>query len=186
MSRKNKILRAFLHQNQHPTVEQAWNVAWKHAQKTFHAQSMQDMEKQIADLQAECDALRAKTNLSLGVGDGTGNLFVHGDYDSIKRVQALIFECEKLRKDVDILVEALGEFSYGLHQAVDGEDDCMCSQCRFIRLRGVALTKVTGEAQSAERQPVCPTCNGRGWNMDWQNEFLRAVCPDCQSKELEK
>src|SRR5690554_3459088 len=52
-------------------------------------------------LQAECDALRAKTSLSLGVGDGNGNLFVHGDYDSIKRVQALIFECEELRKDAE-------------------------------------------------------------------------------------
>ena len=50
-------------------------------------------------LQAECDALRTKTRMSLGVGDGTGNLFVHGDYDSIKRVQELIFECERLRRD---------------------------------------------------------------------------------------
>lgn len=47
-------------------------------------------------LRAECDALRAKTSMSIGVGDGTGNLFVHGDYNSIKRVQELIFECEKL------------------------------------------------------------------------------------------
>lgn len=52
-------------------------------------------------LRAECDALRAKTSMSIGVGDGTGSLFVHGDYDSIKRVQALIFECEKLRKDAE-------------------------------------------------------------------------------------
>lgn len=31
--------------------------------------------------------------------DGGGSLFAHGDYDSIKRVQALIFEYEKLQKD---------------------------------------------------------------------------------------
>ena len=54
-------------------------------------------------LQAECEKLRSKTELTLGVGDGNGNLFVHGDYDSIKRVQALIFECEKLRKDAERL-----------------------------------------------------------------------------------
>lgn len=58
-------------------------------------------------LQAECDALRAKTSISLGVGDGTGNHFIHGNYESIKRAQALIFECGKLRKDVDMLVDAL-------------------------------------------------------------------------------
>lgn len=60
-------------------------------------------------LQAENDTLRAKTSLSLGVGDSTGNLFVHGDYDSIKRVQELIFKHEKLRRHVSALVEALAE-----------------------------------------------------------------------------
>lgn len=52
---------------------------------------------------AECDALRAKTSMSIGVGDGTGNLFVHGDYDSIKRVQALIFEREVLVKALELI-----------------------------------------------------------------------------------
>lgn len=47
MSRKNKTLRAFLHQTQNPTIEQAWDAAWKHAQKKFHAKSMQAMEKQL-------------------------------------------------------------------------------------------------------------------------------------------
>lgn len=62
---------------------------------------MSEAAVRLEALQAECESLRAKTSLSLGVGDGTGNLFVHGDYDSIKRVQALIFECEKLRKDAE-------------------------------------------------------------------------------------
>lgn len=60
MSRKNKTLRAFLHQTQNPTVEQAWEVAWKHAQKTFHARSMQDMGEKLAATQAEVGALRAE------------------------------------------------------------------------------------------------------------------------------
>lgn len=47
MSRKNKTLRAFLHQNDNPTIEQAWDHAWKGAQKEFHARSMQDMEAKI-------------------------------------------------------------------------------------------------------------------------------------------
>lgn len=35
---------------------------------------------------------------TLGVGDGAGKLFVHGNYEAIKRVQTMIFELEKLRK----------------------------------------------------------------------------------------
>lgn len=58
MSRKNKTLRAFLHQTQNPTIEEAWNCAWKHAQKVFHARSMRDLEKRVADLQTECGKLR--------------------------------------------------------------------------------------------------------------------------------
>lgn len=64
-------------------------------------------------LQAECDALLDKTSMSLGVGDGTGNLFVYGDYDSIKRVQALIFECEKLRRSVTHLEKLLSAAAAG-------------------------------------------------------------------------
>jgi hypothetical protein len=59
MSRKNKYLRAFLHQNKNPTIEGAWNTAWKHAQKTFHSRSMQDMEARIDRLES---ALRDCSN----------------------------------------------------------------------------------------------------------------------------
>lgn len=60
MSRKNKTLRAFLHQTQDPTIKQAWDAAWKHAQKKFHAKSMQAMEKQLATAQAENESLRER------------------------------------------------------------------------------------------------------------------------------
>jgi hypothetical protein len=45
--------------------------------------------------------------LTLGVGDGSGKLFVHGSYDAIKRTQQIIFEYERLSRDVDLLREAL-------------------------------------------------------------------------------
>lgn len=50
MSRKNKNLRAFLHQNPKPTIEQAWDAAWHGAQKTFHARSMQEARSRIEEL----------------------------------------------------------------------------------------------------------------------------------------
>jgi|GEM_PF-3614158 len=59
MSRKNKYLRAFLHHNESPTIEDAWNAAWRHAQKTFHTRSMQDMEARIESLES---ALRDCSN----------------------------------------------------------------------------------------------------------------------------
>lgn len=37
---------------------------------------------------------------TIGVGDGTVSLFVHGDYVAIKRVQEIIFENERLRSDM--------------------------------------------------------------------------------------
>ena len=57
--------------------------------------------KERDSLQAECETLLSKTEVTIGVGDGNGNLFVHGDYDSIKQVQALIFENEVLRRDAE-------------------------------------------------------------------------------------
>lgn len=41
--------------------------------------------------------LEAKTAMTMGVGDGGGSLFVHGDYDSIKAAQHIVFENESLR-----------------------------------------------------------------------------------------
>jgi hypothetical protein len=59
-------------------------------------------EAAIAALPQEDDR-----ELTLGVGDGSGQLFVHGSYDAIKRTQQIIFEREQLSRDVDLLREAL-------------------------------------------------------------------------------
>lgn len=36
---------------------------------------------------------------SVGVGDGTGDLFVYGKYEAVKRVQAMILENEDFRRE---------------------------------------------------------------------------------------
>lgn len=43
------------------------------------------------------ELLAAPGNTGMGVGDGSGRLFVHGDYDSIKAMQAIILERDALR-----------------------------------------------------------------------------------------
>lgn len=53
----------------------------------------------------EIKRLREKTAMTLGVGDGTGKLFVHGDYESIKATQKLIFELEMWRHTAALTVK---------------------------------------------------------------------------------
>jgi hypothetical protein len=56
-------------------------------------------EQELLAALEEVERLRAMTDVTCGVGDG--KLFVHGDYDSIKKVQSLVFELESLRKDAE-------------------------------------------------------------------------------------
>ena len=56
-----------------------------------------DLLRQIKQRDKRIDELEEKTSMTCGVGSGNGNLLVHGDYDSIKSVQALVFENERLR-----------------------------------------------------------------------------------------
>ncbi len=62
----------------------------------------QELKKRIAELEA-------KTAMTMGVGSGNGNLFVHGDYDSIKAAQAIVLENESLRAKLATPVRLLGE-----------------------------------------------------------------------------
>lgn len=51
----------------------------------------------MSELEKENAELRAKTSVTLGVGDGSGSLFVHGDGDSIRAAREKLFELEGLR-----------------------------------------------------------------------------------------
>lgn len=47
---------------------------------------------------AEVERLNSMTAVAMGIGKGDGNLFVHGDYDSIKAAQSLVFRAEGMEK----------------------------------------------------------------------------------------
>lgn len=51
----------------------------------------------LIDLLAEIDRLRANQAVSLSIGNDGENLFVHGDYDSIKVCQNKLFLLESYR-----------------------------------------------------------------------------------------
>ena len=50
----------------------------------------------VDELKQEIERLASKTAVTMGVGNGAGQLFVHGDYDSIKAAQEIILERDKL------------------------------------------------------------------------------------------
>ena len=77
-------------------------------------QELLEMRAEIVCLRAEIEALRAEverlksmTAVTMGVGSGDGNLFVHGDCESIKAAQAIVLERGALRAEVERLSEAL-------------------------------------------------------------------------------
>ncbi|BEL80111.1 hypothetical protein SM12BL3_14180 [Serratia marcescens] len=69
-------------------------------EETMKFYSQEYVSALLADLEAKdkrIAELEAKTAMTMGVGSGNGNLFVHGDYDSIKAAQAIVLENESLR-----------------------------------------------------------------------------------------
>lgn len=53
---------------------------------------------ELTELQINYNTLQKKDNsCTLGVGEGSGRLFVHGDYDSIKATQKIILERDALK-----------------------------------------------------------------------------------------
>lgn len=87
----------------HPTGRNFWAVmadstAGQNGVEPFYSQEY--VSALLAELEAKdkrIAELEAKTAMTMGVGSGNGNLFVHGDYDSIKAAQAIVFENESLR-----------------------------------------------------------------------------------------
>jgi hypothetical protein len=67
--------------------------------------------------------LEAKTQMALGVGDGSGQSFVHGDYESIKAAQKIIFDSEEKTRRIRQLETHIEE----LQNKIDGEKTCACS-----------------------------------------------------------
>ena len=56
---------------------------------------------------AEIAALRKKTQICMGVGDGAGNLFVYGDHESIKAAQNIVLRLGESAREIAALKAAL-------------------------------------------------------------------------------
>ena len=62
------------------------------------ARAVTPLQAEIEALRAEVERLRSMTAMTMGIGKGDGNLFVHGDCDSIKAAQSLVFSAERMEK----------------------------------------------------------------------------------------
>ena len=75
----------------------------------------------VAELRAEVEKLRDERQASLGVGDGSGQLIVHGKYDSIKECQRKLLAGEAAERRVAAALE--------LAEKWEDKDDAARQQC---------------------------------------------------------
>lgn len=80
-------------------AEQHFQQAMRNGAKARAAQAQADNLRTEAEaLRAEVERLKNMTAMAMGVGSGDGNLFVHGDCESINAAQALVLRSEGLEK----------------------------------------------------------------------------------------
>lgn len=82
-------------------------------------ETLATLEAENERLRAEVERLRSMTAVTMGVGSGDGNLFVHGDWESIKAAQAIVLEQGALRAEVERLRRKA-------HPAITHCDNCGC------------------------------------------------------------
>jgi hypothetical protein len=98
----------------------------------------------IMELIDEIDALReevrkAEGECKLGVGNGAGNLFVHGDYESVRAAQILVLERHSLRAEnarlqtlVDVAVELMESRLCTRAVRCTPENPFKCERCEAL------------------------------------------------------
>jgi len=84
-------------------------IAQLESEAIYTAAGVSSDREEIKRLRAENERLHAMTSVTMGVGDGSGRLLVHGDYDSIKAAQAIVFERDQFRAENERLRTCLRE-----------------------------------------------------------------------------
>lgn len=109
-------------------------VGSTHLFKTFQ----DSLEAHLEELRKEFVDLTSKTSCAVGVGSGTGQLFVYGSYDAVKAMQGIVIDGEDARRrlaemtqdrdDCQKRMQALDHAHFNLDQAnkVAGEELQRC------------------------------------------------------------
>lgn len=111
MTTEVELLPLYAELQGHPKIE-----IIKHYARANVARATTPLRAENERLRAEVERLKSMTAMTMGVGSGDGNLFVHGDYDSIKAVHALVFRAEQMEKALR-LIESAKERGFGIDYA---------------------------------------------------------------------
>ncbi len=82
-------------------VRSAWSDSYSFEREAGDDYSDEVLEGMWWAWRARAKSESVSPQITMGVGDGSGRLFVHGDRDSIKACQAKLLELEKLRAKSD-------------------------------------------------------------------------------------
>lgn len=150
--------------------------------------SLVNHEAEVGRLQARIDALEGGRALpegwcTVGVGDGWGELFVHGPHDAVKRVQALVLELEEGRAwgERNAVIESACLDATGrvwVHRHPMAEQPAWLQECEWYRRHTAeeAMYRLRGmEAEARELgrpypgpAPLKPTAHRRFTRRDRQ------------------
>ena len=101
----------------------------------LQAYARANVEVHTEALRAEVERLKSMTAVTMGVGSGDGNLFVHGDCESIKAAQAIVLERGALRAEVErdkaLLRQALEALESGAWDTLRGRNAAAAIRARL-------------------------------------------------------
>lgn len=86
-------------------LDDALDAAWR----AMLSKSASPEQNDHDALRADNERLASKIAVTMGVGSGDGQLFVHGDHASIKAAQAIILERDQLRAELAALRQPVAE-----------------------------------------------------------------------------
>ena len=91
--------------------------------------------------------LEAKTRTAMGVGGGSGNLFVYGDYDSIKAAQKIVIERDQLRAELSA-IKAHGNYApasvvwIDAHHVIEGNNPSFIKDVALVSAERTSETQI--------------------------------------------
>lgn len=122
-----------------------------------------EVEQAIIDgLRGEVAELEAKTRTVMGVGSGSGNLFVYGDYDSIKSAQKIVIERDQLRAELSA-IKAHGNYApasvvwIDAHHVIEGNNPSFIKDVALVSAERTSETQIPLARLSAA--PAAPAAD---------------------------
>lgn len=139
------------------------------------------LEGEIAKRDVELERLRAKTRTTMGVGSGDGQLFIHGDYESVKAAQRIVIERDQLRAELSA-IKAHGNYApasvvwIDAHHVIEGNNPSFIKDVALVSAERTSETQIPlARLNATPVQQDQAFCEYRGGN----DEEPQDHCMDC-------